>query len=301
MELKAIISYHNLKCSLVIGMHAREGFTRAQYEAAENLAVFLKSKNLGEVRVCTAFKFHGKVYSFRKSDNPLVSILGSSNITGIASSDRQFETDILFDEEKTLDELKKLHDELVEKATKVIPDEWSPSVFRKSGNLLEGHEGVERCVRSDLSEAWSKAGDVQFKIPLKTEQKSNLNVYFGRGRLAFRTGAIRPRPWYEVELIVPNTITRQKYYPQAGSVFDVITDDGWKFACKISGDFSKNFRSNDDLRTLGKWIKGRLETDGILKVGELVTEEMLDRYGRHDITFTKSSEEGVWLLDFSSP
>src|SRR5258708_1697876 len=86
LELKAVLLFYNEEtktktCSLVIGMHGREGFTQAQYEAAIDLANFLKDKKIGSVRVCTAFKFHGKTYVFRKNgvSTPVSVIMGSSN------------------------------------------------------------------------------------------------------------------------------------------------------------------------------------------------------------------------------
>ncbi len=44
----------------------------------------------------------------------------------------------------------------------------------------------------------------------------------------------------------PKNVTSQEGYPQSkteDAVFTVITDDGWSFKCKVSGDYSKNFRS----------------------------------------------------------
>lgn len=116
-----------------------------------------------------------------------------------------------------------------------------------------------------------------------------------------RTGVIQPRHWYEVELIVPSIVTSLAGYPQKetpGAVFDVITDDGWKFSCKVSGDYSKNFRSEDDLKILGKWIKGRLENAGVLEVGQPVTPETFQQYGRDNFSLTKMGSGNLWYLDF---
>jgi len=112
-----------------------------------------------------------------------------------------------------------------------------------------------------------------------------------------------PRPWYEVELIVSNTITGQEGYPRPdasgnGGVFEVVTDDGWEFKCKVSGDYGKNLRSDGDLKILGKWIKGRLENAGKLRPGDLVTDEILRRYGRNTILLTKINDSEKWFLDF---
>lgn len=136
--------------------------------------------------------------------------------------------------------------------------------------------------------------------PYEVSPQSNLNAFFGKGREA-KNGLVKPRHWYEVELIVPKNITEQNGYPKAktdDAIFDVITDDGWSFKCKVSGDYSKNFRSEGDLKILGKWLKGRLENAGVLKVGDPVTKETLELYGRDTFTLTKTIRPGIWYLDF---
>ena len=49
-------------------MHGREGFTLAQYEAAVDLAMFLKEKEIGSVRVCMLSNFMGKHTCSAKTD-----------------------------------------------------------------------------------------------------------------------------------------------------------------------------------------------------------------------------------------
>jgi len=132
--------------------------------------------------------------------------------------------------------------------------------------------------------------------------RSNLNTFNGKGR-ENQQGFVMPRSWYEVELIVPKSVTCQPGYPQSdksgsGGVIDVVTDDGWSFSCKVSGDSSKNLRSEKDLKILGKWLKGRLENASALKTGELCTQETLDRYGREDFTLAKVKGQDLWYLDF---
>ena len=78
---------------------------------------------------------------------------------------------------------------------------------------------------------------------------------------------------------------------------------------RTSGDYGKNLRSKDDLTILGRWIKGRMEANGALKSGELLTSSSLGLYGRDTITLTQTSlyeeelENGnlsVWFVDFSA-
>lgn len=303
LELKSILSYYldsssPKKCQLIIGMHGREGFTRPQWEATLDLANFLKDQNIGSVCVCTAFKFHGKVYSFYHSGMPFSAVVGSSNLNNLVEN-RQWEVDALLTELNVLTDLDTLHSNLINKACRNFLDLEEPHTFNSSQNLLKDRIGVKRVEADSLHQTKSSLTGRGFELPLKSEPKSNLNAYFGKGRLASATGAIRPRHWYEVELIVPKEMTMKKGYPAEESVIDVYTDDGWEFKCKISGQNGKNFRSEHDLRTLGRWIKGRLETAGCLKVGQHVTESVLDKYGRHTISLRETATPNLWMLDFS--
>lgn len=306
LELKSILVFYHEEnktktCDLIIGMHGREGFTRPQYDAAVDLAKFLKEKEIGSVRVCTAFKYHGKTYVFSKSGQavPFSAILGSSNLGNILDS-RNWEVDVLLEEEEIVTQLSQLHNDLAEKASKDIVDEWpTPTNFIEAPDLLQDRIDVEKADKDQYDRIEATETGRVFDLPLKAEAKSNLNVYFGKGRLATKTGAIRPRHWYEVELVVPIQITQADGYPERGSVFHVYTDDGWTFECKVQGDYGKNFRSAHDLKTLGRWIKGRLERAGCLQVGQPVTEEVLQKYGRTTISLKETGDSNIWLLDFS--
>ena len=99
-------------------------------------------------------------------------------------------------------------------------------------------------------------------------------------------------------MIVSSNITKLSGYPKKGQSFYVITDDGYKFKCSTMGDYSKNFRSADDLCILGRWLKGRMENSNALTIGEKVTENTLKKYGRNNITLTKTTIPNLWYLDF---
>lgn len=83
--------------------------------------------------------------------------------------------------------------------------------------------------------------------------------------------------------------------PKEDEEFTVITDDHFMFKCKRQGDYGKNLRTVGDLRILGKWIKGHMEAEGTLKLGEMVTEETLEKFHKSKLVFTPT-KSGIWLL-----
>ena len=305
-ELKNIIEMNKKSyLELIIGMHGFDGFTKSQYEAAKYLDVFLRENNAGGVKVAKAFRFHGKLYSFLKNDIPFAGIMGSSNLSSIFDGQNTYEADLFFNEGRLVSEADSFIKALSEKAS-VPLSEAEIRLIEDKNKLLEGHDGVEKIGKAELAEALSNRSKTSFQIPVKSDDtpRSNLNVYFGTGRRNQR-GLIKPRPWYEAELIVPSSITSRRGYPKAGyprreSIITVLTDDGWKFKCKISGENSKNFRSADDLKILGRWMKGRLENSGFLKVGQPVTGDTLRKYGRDTVELTATQDPSIWILNFGA-
>jgi len=283
---------------LTIGMHAFSGFTKPQYEAARTLASTLEDEGLGEVLICTAFPYHGKLYSFFSKGSPHRALIGSSNLSRLdPDGERVFELDVAIDDPGLLAEIEKVQTEINTKAARSILD-WEPDSFTQTKNLMVDIPDAEHVSDQEKDTVFASRTGIRFELPLKNEARSNLNVYFGRGRLNSKTGLIRPRPWYEVEVIVSKSITSQRGYPEY-EAFDVVTDDGWKFRCETNGDYSKNFRSSGGLTVLGSWIKGRLEAHSVIKVGERITEEHLAEYGCHHLTLEETDDPDVWCLSFN--
>jgi len=303
-DIKKIIELNGgPSLQLLIGMHHFEGFTRTQFQASKLLDGFLRENDLGQVAVSTVFKFHGKLYSFSRDGAPFAGIIGSSNLNNIADTHRSFEADLLVDDDSTVNQIDGFIDDLYSRAGQPF-DSYTVDKFNERNPLLDKHVSVNKVSPEELVQVEASGRDLSFEIPIKGDEapRSNLNPYFGRGRVDQR-GFVAPRHWYEVELIVPSSITSQPGYPQAGgegeeSIITVYADDGWKFNCRTSGDYSKNFRSEGDLKILGKWIKGRLENSGCLSVGQLVTDEVLRCYGRNTLTLTATADPRIWLIDF---
>lgn len=303
-ELQKIVELNNIKCvNLTIGMHYFDRFTHAQYNAAVHLNDYLKRHDKGKVRLVTPFRYHGKLYSYSNGNGAFASIIGSNNLSSIIEGGAQiYESSLLIEDCQSVNEIKSFIDRLVSEATKNI-EELEITDFNENNLLLEGLENVGKISPENLVKCQSSLTNQRFEIPIKgyeVSPQSNLNVFFGKGRES-KNGIVKPRHWYEVELIVPKSVAGQPGYPRSKTPeaeFDVITDDGWTFKCKVSGDYNKNFRSEGDLTILGKWLKGRLETADVLKTGTPVTEQTLRDYGRSSFSLIKTSLPNTWYLDF---
>lgn len=305
IELQKTIELNNniRTLNLIVGMHYFDRFTKLQYDAAMHLNDFLRSNQLGGVRLVHAFRYHGKLYSYSNNEGPFAGIIGSNNLSSIVDGGvRVYESSVLLRDATSAKQMNDFIFRLMQTSTKNIA-ELEIDTFNDENALLDGHEFVEKVSPQKLAAAICAKTDISFEIPIKPYEvspQSNLNVFFGKGRES-KNGLVKPRHWYEVELIVPKSVTSRPGYPQSqteNAVFTVITDDGWSFKCKVSGDYSKNFRSEGDLKILGKWLKGRLENAGVLTVGTPVTSDTLNHYGRKSFTLTQTTMPGVWFLDF---
>lgn len=301
-----LVANHRPHLNLLIGMHYFEGVSPAQKQAIDSLAQVLRDQSLGNIYFSVVFPFHGKIATFQKVHSLLGGLIGSSNLSNIINGGpRQYEADYLFgrDQAETL-ELDEFISKLIEKGGKPY-SETELTIHEPHNNLLNDQYGVEAVSEQEMQKLKTQLSALSFALPLKADEApgSNINKHFGKGRKNVQ-GFVIPRSWYEVELIVPKSITSVHGYPQSDSygdagLFLVFTDDGWKFACKVSGTNSKNICSDGDMKILGKWLKGRLENKGILKPGERVTDKMLKEYGRSNITMTKVNDGGnLWYLDF---
>lgn len=310
MELKRILELNDniRQLNLIVGMHYFEHFTKVQYKAAIVLNDFLANNHRGEVKLVNAFKYHGKLYSYSGNTGPLAGIIGSDNLSSIVDSGtRVYESSLLLKENQCVRQMTDFIDSLSRKASRNIA-ELEINEFNEINSALDGDESVQKLSITEKESILARLSDIKFEIPTKTEPKSNLNCYHGKGRENKSTHLVKPRHWYEAELIVPITTRRSENYPkgtpkdQSDTEFRVYTDDGFSFMCQVSGGedglWNKNLRSSGDLTILGKWIKGRLENEGVLTVGDVITDATLKEYGRNTITMTKIKDSADWYLDF---
>ena len=83
------------------------------------------------------------------------------------------------------------------------------------------------------------------------------------------------------------------FFPDPQIPFIVTTDDNQRLTMKVAGDRSRTLVTDRSYRILSEYIRHRLG----VSVDTQITREMLEDYGRTDITFRKKS--GEYFLYFS--
>ena len=83
------------------------------------------------------------------------------------------------------------------------------------------------------------------------------------------------------------------FFPDPQIPFIVTTDDNQRLTMKVSGDRSRTLVTDRSYRILSEYIRRRLG----VSIDTQITREILEDYGRTDITFRKKN--GEYFLDFS--
>lgn len=282
---------------ILVGMAFYEGLAGRNLRHLQRLESKFEEINNGSgIFVCYSRRFHGKIYSFK--DNASEGLyLGSSNFSRSGLSENMECTTEIKDEVTTY-KVKSYLNFLFSKENAVSLGKADITVLGTKQYLerisLENLSDLQRYEPSTINKSTLET----FEYPLErviTSEKSSLNVYFGKGRLARVSGKVSPRPWYEVELIANRKITSNPLYPEGD--FLAYTDDGYILPMRTSGDYFKNIRSKGNLKLLGQWIKGKLQKADALVPLTPVTADTLDKYGNDTIRFYKI-KEGEYYLEF---
>jgi hypothetical protein len=291
------ISQNNGSVQLLLGMAFYEGLAQNKLTLLEDLSRQLStSKPDNGVYVSYSQRYHGKVYAFDKGDRVNVYV-GSSNFSRSGLSEN-IEATVPITSEDDREQLERFltylfnNDNSVNilEADIVVPG----SGKYKQRVALETLDDLEKYDPTTITTAGLQHIDISL-ARIAAKEKSNLNIYFGKGRWSRSTGKVIPRPWYEAEIIVPKEVSSSELYPKGQ--FTAYTDDGYIIPMATQGDYHKNLRSLRSLQILGMWIKGKLQKAGALIPLTPVTEESLDLYGNDTLRLYKLSE-GKYFIKF---
>ena len=213
IELKNLIEYRqfSLTLDLFIGMNLLEGFTKLQYNADKDLNAFLSESSTGRVLLSPKALYHGKMYSFMQNNSCLGAFIGSSNLGSfVGTSNNYIEAEAFFEGNEAThinSTIVKVIQRLGTEFSALPPvTEFIPSPIE----LLKDYNFVEQIGMDRTALAKASVQGCKVRIPLKDEPKSNLNTYFGAGKIK---GKFSPRGWYEVELIIPKDLENRDLIP----------------------------------------------------------------------------------------
>ena len=282
---------------LLLGMAFYEGLSEKKLDSLTELNKKLNFYQNGSgVFVTYSRRYHGKLYYFKS--NTIENIyVGSSNFSTSGTSgniectlsiDNKFQkTEII----SFLEDLYSFENSVtIDKANIIIPGSKKYEQKISLNNLESLNRYNPKTINTSL------LPKIEFSLlRIAEKEKSNLNVYFGRGRWNRQTGKVLPRPWYEIELIANKELASNQYYPKGD--FLAYTDDGYIIPMRTQGDYYKNIRSKKSLQIFGMWLKGKLQKSRALKKFTPVTLDTLEEYGNDKINFYKI-EEGKYFIEF---
>ena len=299
-----------LGVSLVVGMAAKEGIAQRSYDALGELSSRLRDnqKKSGDPFSNVYWYFsgekgtrdrglHAKAYRLKgQSEDSL--IVGSSNFSMSGLSSRgNLEINLIQHDQEIISEFDRFFTHHLEDGFSFVPFEKVkdfPIKGKKSRRAEKLKGGLLKVTRPKGFTSLPYV-DIDLAQDIEKKTRSSLNVCFGRGRWSRTTGIVRPREYFEVEIIVPNRVNSSEVYPKGD--FLVTTTDGYSFEARTQGSYFKNFRSKYDLGILGLWIKGLLQDAGSLDpdVEELVTLETFSHYGNSILRLYRKSPSDVIL------
>ncbi len=280
---------------LLLGMAFYEGLSSKKLEAALDLNRKLKeiNPNCG-VYVSHGRRYHGKVYLF-ENENEKNIYVGSSNFS-FSGTRGNVECTVPIIDANQKDQLELFLQSLYSSNLCLPIDKAEITVPGKKVIIQRTVENIWNALNRYNPDSINTSTLPSFEFSLERiveKEKSNLNVYFGKGRLNRNTGKIIPRPWYEIELIANNALNSQPLYPKGD--FLAYTDDGYIIPMRTQGDYFKNIRSRESLQIFGIWLKGKLERSGALIKYKPVTLDTLEEYGNTKITFYKMNDNKYFL------
>lgn len=95
---------------------------------------------------------------------------------------------------------------------------------------------------------------------------------------------------------IPACIHRDypNFFPEHGERFTITTDDGISMVCVVAQQNDKAIECPDNNSILGQYFRNRIG----LPLGQFVSKEDLERYGRTNVTISKLDNE-TFYMDFS--
>lgn len=291
------IAINGGESKLLVGMAYFEGFTseKTKNELLDLNEKLQKINSKNGVYVSCNGRYHGKIYELTQNASSNI-FVGSSNFSSSGLFNNK-ECTILINDDDTILEVKSYLSHLFDSNNAALinlADIVSP-MNKQTNADLQYKNYIKRLKKYDHNIYSAEDLQLAFKYPLvrATKPKSGINKYFARGRINKVSGIITPREWNEIEMIAPVEIINSPLYPKGQ--FTGFTNDGYIIPMKTAGQNFKNIESQGNLKLFGAWLKGKLESIGVLKRFEPLSEDSLIESGLKYVNFYKISETKYYI------
>ncbi len=256
---------------------------------------------------CQKNRYHGKIYIFQNLTTKWITV-GSSNFSPTGFGEYH-EANVKINDAQTFNEFENYFNRLLIDNAKPI------NLLKFPSKRLE-NEKKEKYNQVTVPSNFRKL-PISFKLQIRITAGAHVNLFAGVGRIDRKTKIYKKRPWYEVEIgitkkylqsnllkFIPNQI--EPYYINLIDEFGNVLNANFKRkytkkeaaltmhnlgADFMTGRGEKGNKGKNGRKQLGFFIKDRLIDAGLLRYGEVITEDILDMYGNHFLEFRQVPEK----------
>lgn len=271
------VTKQGVRIKLVYGMAARDGVLLADHSGFTRL----EQSGLFECHYrVQPPAVHSKVYVWMAHGNPVKAFVGSANYTQPGFGFGRNNGEAMSEADPNL--AKDYFDKVILDAMEVGHEDIESRVTLRRHGPHTDHSGDCRNVPLVSRRA---GGDVP--------PASGLNW----GHSVRRT---RRQNLDEAYIQIGRPLGREGFFPTRPTRFTIIADDDFTFvavrAQKNPGG-GEAIETPEDNALLGRYFRHRLG----IPYGTPFSRELLEAYGRIDVTFCKTDHDGIYTMDFSVP
>ncbi|MGC6537639.1 MAG: restriction endonuclease PLD domain-containing protein [Candidatus Puniceispirillaceae bacterium] len=255
---------NTINIELIIGMVPQHGIEKSHHYQLVNLS--REGTSFLCRYVANSKPVHSKTYLWSKDGTPTYALTGSANYTSRAFSEAQIET--MGEIDPTL-------------ASDFISEIRGRSIDCHS--LSKNHEYIVDSTKN-IENYPSQAKGIVSLLTTGGVIPNRSGINWGQ-----RAG----RDSDQAYLAISKKLREDNFFPDRGTNFNVITDDGMSFSMRCAQQGGKALHTPENNALLGKYLRERLGVNS----GEYVTEQHLLDYGSSDIVFTRLDDD-TYFMDF---
>lgn len=273
-----------VKLKIIVGMIPKDGLSIIEHTGFKNLVADYQNLKCSYMMIAHP-PCHSKLYVWFKNEQPYCAYVGSANYSQNAFFGSQIEIMNSCDPVSASSYFDSLvkdtaycdHSE-IEDMVQIV----SEKTFRKKIRHIEETPAKELKGIVSLSLLSTKTNEMG--------DTSSLNW-----------GQREKRDPDQAYIPISRDVARSGFFPEKGTVFTVMTDDGFTFYCvtaqnRKTDPLPKAIETCNNNSELGKYFRNRLG----LESGVKVTKKDLERYGRTTVDFI-DLQDGTYYMDFSKP